>query len=352
VAPRVSVALPCFNAGATLPAALGSLLDQTLDDFEIVAVDDGSTDRTFDVLRAFAARDARLRPIRLPHQGVALAMNAAVAACRAPFIARMDADDLCPPGRLAAQASLLAAAPGLDLVTGRVRFGGDAAACAGYALHVDWLNSLATAEAIGMNRFVESPLANPSVMFRRAAFERFGGARPNTGPLPFPEDYEMWLRWLGAGARVGKTTEEVLVWNDPPGRLSRTAAAYGPQAFARCKAGYLWDWLQANNPRHPEVLAWGAGRESRKRLVPLLALGLRVAGYVDIDRRKIGQVVHGVRVLPREAVPPHSPAVSVASATPAPFVLVNVGSRGAREDILQWLHARGYAPGVGCMAMG
>ncbi len=375
--PAVSVCLPCRNAASSLPAALESLLAQTLPDFEIIAVDDGSDDATWEVLCAFAGRDARpqresrIRPFRLPHQGVALAWNAAVALARAPFIARMDADDLCLPERLALQAALLHAEPDLDLVSGLVRFGGDRETRLGYALHVDWLNSLLTHQDISLGRFVDSPLANPSVMFRREAWERYGPARANTGAsgcAPFPEDYEQWLRWLSLGARMGKVQAPVIVWNDPPTRLSRTQDEYGAQAFARIKAGYLWDWLQGRNPQHPRVWAWGAGRESRKRLEPLCALGLVIENYVDIDPRKVGQRVHGVPVLGREAVPPcpsaaaaHTASVHTASdqTTPvhtapdaAPFILVNVGSRGAREEILQWLAARGYAAGEGCVAMG
>ena len=195
---------------------------------------------------------------------------------------------------------------------------------------------------------MDSPIANPSVMFRRELFERLGGARPNTGAAtgasPFPEDYEQWLRWLERGVRMGKVAEEILVWNDPPQRLSRTAAEYSVEAFARIKAQYLWRWLIRHNPGHPRVWVWGAGRVSRQKLAPLLDMGLEIEAYVDIDANKIGQSIHGIPVLPREAIPPYSPS--------APFILANVASRGAREEITAWLEALGYEMGEGALAVG
>ncbi|MDO9633371.1 MAG: glycosyltransferase [Humidesulfovibrio sp.] len=363
VSPKVSIGLPCHNAAATLPATLDSLLAQTLTDFEIIAVDDGSDDGgsdnpTWDVLCAYARQDSRIRLIRQPHLGVALAWNAAMEASRAPYIARMDADDLCLPRRLEAQVALLDADPTLGLVSGLVRFGGDRTKRQGYAVHVDWLNTLRTPEAISANRFVDSPIANPSVMFRRELFERLGGARPNTsamignaaGASPFPEDYEMWLRWLERGVRMGKVAEEVLVWNDPPTRLTRTAEEYSVEAFARIKAQYLWRWLARHNVGHPRVWVWGAGRVSRQKLAPLLDMGLAIEAFIDIDARKIGQTIHGIPVLPRMAIPPSS---SSDPGTPfAPFILANVASRGAREEITAWLESLGYQMGVGAVAVG
>jgi glycosyltransferase involved in cell wall biosynthesis len=343
---RAGVLLPCYNAAATLPATLASLLGQTMPDFEVLAVDDGSADATYAVLADFAARDPRIRPIRLPrNQGIVAALGAGIAAARAPYLARMDADDLCLPERLAVQCAMLDADPGLDLVSGRVRFGGDRKTGAGYAHYVDWLNSLATHEDIWLGRFVESPLAHPSVMYRRSSYERLGGYRAGD----FPEDYELWLRWLAQGARMAKAAEEVVVWNDPPGRLSRTAPEYGVDAFSRMKAGYLVDWLRQANPRHPEVWLWGAGRTTRLRLRPAQELGLKIAAYVDIDPRKVGQRI-GPRhasapVLGREAVPP-------ASSPAAPFILSAVSRRGARDEIAATLAGLGYREGENWMAVG
>jgi len=329
--PLVSVLLPACNAASTLPAALDSLLAQTLADFEVVAVDDGSTDGTAAVLAEYARRDPRVRVLAAPHAGIAPALNTALAAARGRFLARMDADDLARPERLARQAAALEAEPGLGLVACRVEYGGCRRSCAGYARYVDWTNTLLTPEAISLHRFVESPLAHPSVMFRPEVAQEHGGYRSG----PFPEDYELWLRWLEAGVRMRKLPETLLVWADPPGRLSRVDGRYSPAAFYATKAGYLARWLARHNPRHPEVVVAGAGRTTRRRMELLTAHGVRIAAYLDVDPRKVGRLVHGRPVLHRGEVPGPREC----------FVLSAVGSHGAREDIAAFLEARGFVLG-------
>ena len=220
----------------------------------------------------------------------------------------------------------------MGLVACRVEFGGNREAQAGYAAYVDWTNSLLEPEAIALNRFVESPLAHPSVMFRRELVDRFGGYRQGA----FPEDYELWLRWLDAGVRMAKLPEVLLTWSDPPGRLSRTDGRYSVRAFYECKLEYLARWLAANNPRHPEVIVWGAGRETRKRAELLVRHGIRIVAYVDIDPRKLGQTIHGRPVLREDDLP----------APGRGFVVSCVGSRGARDDIRGRLSGRGDVEGV------
>lgn len=329
----ISVILPVYNAAASLPAALDSLFAQTLADFEIVAVNDGSDDggATAAVLDQAARRDARVRRLEVPHGGIAAALNAGLAAARGELIARMDADDLCHPRRLEAQAAFLRDHPAVGLVSCRVAFGGDATAARGYLAHVAWANGVMTPEAIRLAAFRESPLPHPSVLFRADLPGRFGGYRQGD----FPEDYELWLRWLEAGVRMAKLPETLLIWNDPPTRLSRTDPRYAAAAFHRIKAGYLARYLARANPRHPEILVAGAGRITRGRAAHLLEHGVRIAAWLDIDPRKVNKVVGGRPVLPLEQVP--SPESC--------FVVPYVASRGATASLSTFLESRGFVLG-------
>src|SRR5579871_2870885 len=101
--PAVSVLLPVYNGERFLAAAVRSVLEQTFSDFELIAIDDGSTDGSRAILEDFARRDARVRVISRPNSGIVGALNDALAQARGEFAARMDADDLCLSGRFAAQ---------------------------------------------------------------------------------------------------------------------------------------------------------------------------------------------------------------------------------------------------------
>src|SRR5206468_6439122 len=192
IAPKVSVVMPVRNAAGMLPIVLDSVTCQTLPDWELVAVDDGSKDKTAGILASAARADPRIRVLSQAALGIAEALQRGCAAARGEFIARLDADDWSPRERLLRQLEFFERHPQLGVVSCRVRHGGDKTAQAGYAAHVAWINSLLTPEDIALRRFVESPLAHPSVTFRRVLLQEYGGY--DSGD--FPEDHELWLRWM------------------------------------------------------------------------------------------------------------------------------------------------------------
>lgn len=320
--------MPVRNGAATVARAVESVRAQTLTDWELVIVDDGSTDATDQVLARFT--DGRIRTLRRPARGIVAALNEGVAAARAPLVARMDADDECHPERLARQVAALEADPALGLIGCRTGFGGDVASAGGYSRFVEWQNALTDARDLARERFVESPFAHPSVMFRRELVDRHGGYRDGD----FPEDYELWLRWWDEGVVMSKLPEALLTWNDPPTRLSRTDPRYDPEAFYRVKAAYLARHL-SRTIANRRVLVWGAGRPTRRRARYLTEHGATLAAWIDVDPAKQGRELYGLPVLSPGQVPPPADA----------FVLGYVATWGARAHIRSELAARGYREG-------
>jgi glycosyltransferase involved in cell wall biosynthesis len=315
-----------------------SICDQSFAEWELLVIDDGSADRSLSIAHEFAAADPRVRVLAQPHTGIVAALNAGLAAARGEFVARMDADDVSHPARLAEQVAAMGptSKPAFGVVGCLVEFGGTRATSEGYAQHVDWINSLVTPEDIARQRFVESPFAHPSVMFRRELVAQLGAYRAGE----FPEDYELWLRWLDAGVRMAKVPRVLLTWCDSPGRLSRTDRRYEPEAFFRLKAPWIAREvirLAGTGIRRREVWIWGAGRPTRKRAALLEPHGVTIAGYVDVDAKKLTPALGGtgVPVISAAALPPPGTAI----------VLGYVSSRGARDFIRGELQARGYGEG-------
>jgi glycosyltransferase involved in cell wall biosynthesis len=171
--PRIDILIPAFNAAPTIADALGSMQCQSIADLRILVVDDGSTDRTAEILAALAAADPRIEVIRQPNGGVVEALNVGLARCGAEFVARHDADDLAVPDRLALQLAYLDAHP-------------DCLAVSGAARHIDaqgrFLGTVARLEPPDRADpawipAMEPYLMHPFLMARRAALQKAGGYR-------------------------------------------------------------------------------------------------------------------------------------------------------------------------------
>jgi hypothetical protein len=186
-----------------------------------------------------------------------------------------------------------------------------------------WINALTTPDDIERELFVECPLAHPTLLLRRAAVEAVGGWR-DPG---WPEDYDLVLRLWVARWRLGKVDEVLLDWRESPDRLSRRDPRYGEDAFRRCKVHYLGHRLGGR-----AVVVWGAGPVGKAFARALQAAGHRVAAFVELDPRKIGQEIHGAPVVAPAALTDFVGCYAVAA----------VGTPGARADIRRMLTRAGW----------
>lgn len=328
--------MPVFNAEETISEAIESILVQSLESFDFIIVDDGSADNSFPIIRSYADSDSRIRMYQISHSGIVEALNFGVDKATASYIARMDADDISLPQRLQKQTSYLDQHPKTGVVSCLVQsFGSTERGGKGYKRHIDWLNSLTDPDTIKINRFIESPVAHPSVMFRRELIQKYGGYKKGQ----FPEDYELWLRWLERGVLIDKIPELLLKWRDEDNRLSRTDTRYSFEAFYRIKAEYLARWLQLHNPHHPDIIVWGAGRTSRKRADMLVDYGINITHYIDIDPNKIGHTVHGRPVLDPMEIPPPEDC----------FIVSYVARWNANRWIQEHLEKHGFTIGINAL---
>ncbi|RMF48329.1 MAG: glycosyltransferase [Deltaproteobacteria bacterium] len=187
--PRVSVLMPCFNARPWLEEAVASVLGQSFDDFELLVVDDGSTDGSQDVVESFS--DPRVRLIRHPKNlGIVAALNNGLEACKGDYVARMDADDICLPHRLARQVAFMDAHHEVVACgSWQESFGNGSARV--------WKSPQGHGEILSTLVF-ESCLYHPTMMIRRNVFSDQGIRYDER--YRHAEDYELWSRLHDAGA--------------------------------------------------------------------------------------------------------------------------------------------------------
>jgi GT2 family glycosyltransferase len=303
------------------------MLRQTVRDLALVAVDDGSTDATREVLSRLAERDARVRVVAgaPAGEGIARALNRGLAACDAEVVARMDADDLAHPRRLERQLAALAAAPALWAVGSQVRAFPRAALRGGMRRYVAWVNELGSPDLVRRDLLVEAPLVHPAAALRRAALERLGGWRDGA----FPEDYDLWLRASEAGAALSNVPEPLLLWRESADRATRRDPRYALSRHVALKCAHL---ARTALSGRREVALWGAGRTGKAFADALAAVGIAVALFLEVDRNKVGRSVRGAPVLSYEEA-------ERARGLP---LLVAVGAPGARPLIRAELSRRGF----------
>ncbi|MFM7054949.1 MAG: glycosyltransferase [Bacteroidota bacterium] len=326
--PQVSFLIPFYNPGNRILDCIESVLSQSGPEFEVVLVDNGSNDGAYDLVASKYRIHHRIRLAHEPNIGIAHALNTGLKWCSGQYIARMDADDICLPGRMEKQAAYLDANPSVGLVAGMVRHQGDESN-EGMAYYVEQINKLIKPEDIRNFRFIDSPFAHPSVMFRRELVELYGGYSTDA----VPEDYELWLRWMDAGVIMEKINEEVICWNDFTTRLSRNHPNYSRESFESARIPFLQRWLRMNVRPDKPIFIWGGGKFSRQKAKMLEQAGTRIHGFIDVVDKSVVDdkpVIHYTRIPPPGSI----------------FILSSVSNRGKYQEIREHLLANGHVEAV------
>jgi len=315
--PLVSVVLPVRNGGKFLDQAVASILSQTFENLELVLVDDHSTDAA---VSALDKGDLRLKIFRSQDHGVVKAFNTGYKLCQGDFIARMDADDISLPERLQCQLDYLDRHPSVDIAGSCVEIFSKRGIQGGLERYQTWLNSVREPQQVRNQIFIESPLPNPGVMFRRAALQQLRGYR-NKG---WPEDYDLFLRADAANIRMGKPKPVLLRWREHDDRLTHTDSIYTREQFMRAKTHFL----VRHRLKGQSVIIWGAGPTGRLMYDLIIAEDGKVEGFIEVHPRRIGGQKRGLPVWPVDKI----------EALGTAMLLIAVGAAGAREEIAAFLH--------------
>jgi glycosyltransferase involved in cell wall biosynthesis len=322
----VSVLLPYRDAAGTIAEALAGVLAEDVVS-EVVAIDDGSRDDGFS--RVESLQDARIVHVRTEGVGVAGALREGLRQARGEIIARMDADDVSRPGRIAASVAALARDPSIAVVATRVELTGEVTD--GMRAYVAWQNSIVTRDEHARAMFVESPVCHPATTIRRSALDAVGGFRD----APWAEDWDLWLRLDAAGFGFVKIPEPMLAWHQHGRNVTRRDPRCSIERLREARATYLAPRLAAM--KRP-IAMWGAGPTGKRLARELERHGVVTSRFIDIDPRKIGHVRRGVPVVDHRHVDREH------------TIVVAVGVRGARDLVRAELLERGFVEGTDFIA--
>ncbi len=285
----ISILIPFKNTAPFLTECLNSIVAQTYKHWEVLAVDDWSTDESRSIVAAYAQKDPRIKVYTNMGKGIIAALRTAYSYSTGELITRMDSDDIMEPHKLELLAKSLIANGKGHLAVGQVRYFSDQGISNGYARYEAWLNGLTRLGTNYSEIYKECVIPSPCWMSYREDLEACGAFFHDR----YPEDYDLSFRFYAKRLQCIPCQEVVHLWRDYDTRTSRTSEHYAQNYFLDIKLHYF---LQLNfDPGRP-LAVWGAGNKGKTISKALTEKGVPFYWLCD-NPNKIGKKIYGSTLL-------------------------------------------------------
>ena len=325
--------MPVKNAGLYLEDCLRSIVDQTYDNFELLAVDDHSADDSFEILSAFSKRYPYIIINQNKGSGIIDALNQGYADSSGELITRMDADDIMDKDKIFYLSHKLIKQGIGNLALGKVSYFSSEELGDGYKKYAKWLNDLTDLGSNFTDRYKECVIPSTAWMAYREDFNQCGGFDSQM----YPEDYDLCFRFYGLGIRPIPSEKVVHYWRDHPTRSSRTMKQYSDNSFLKLKMHYFF--LQESLDNRDLVL-WGAGKKG-KRIALQINERRQKFDWLTNNSKKIGHEIHSNVLLNEANFELRSNQVH----------LVAVANENEQMDIMNKLERTGFEKGRSYFAL-
>jgi glycosyltransferase involved in cell wall biosynthesis len=318
----ISILQPVYNAAPFLPECLDSILAQTEENWELLAIDDFSTDESWNILQAYAAKDKRIKVFQNTEKGIISALRLAFSESSGNLITRMDADDRMPPEKLNLfQKTLLKQGTGY-VATGLVEYFSESELGDGYRRYANWLNKLALEGRWLDEIYRECVIPSPCWMLHRKDLIACGAFDPNL----YPEDYDLVFRFFKENLQPVCVPFILHHWRDHSSRASRNDPHYDDNHFFELKIKYFLEL--EHQPDRPLVL-WGAGKKGKKLAKLLLEREINFLWVCD-NTQKWGLDIYGQKMQSYKIVPKlANPQLILAVSAPD-------GQRQIQDQLKKW----------------
>ncbi|MFH6604063.1 glycosyltransferase family 2 protein [Maribacter algicola] len=283
--PLVSILIPFKNTAQYLPECIASILDQTYTHWEILAVNDHSTDKSLEILQEYAKNDKRIKIFGNDGSGIICALRKAYKESNGNLITRMDSDDIMTSNKLEVMVDSLAKAGKGHLAVGQVKYFSHRGISDGYDRYEKWLNRLTEKGENYSEIYKECVIPSPCWMAFRDDFDTSGAFIPDS----YPEDYDLTFRFYENGLKCIPCNQVLHLWRDYDTRTSRTSEHYAQNYFLEIKLRYF---LKLEYDKTRPLTIWGAGNKGKEIAKGLLDRDIDFYWLCD-NPKKIGKKIYG-----------------------------------------------------------
>jgi glycosyltransferase involved in cell wall biosynthesis len=324
----VSILMPFRDTAAYLPECLDSIRNQGYEFWELIAVDDHSSDESRHILEEYALKDARIRIASNDGAGIIPALRKSYSLSKGQVITRMDSDDRMSVDRLEEMVGQLRDCGAGHIALGQVRYFSDRGISDGYARYERWLNRLIAKGTNFSEIYKECVIPSPCWMVFREDLEASGAFFPNR----YPEDYDLCFRFYEAGLKCISTPKLLHYWRDYDQRTSRTSEHYAQNYFLEIK---LYYFLKLDRDASRALVIWGAGSKG-KTISKMLKDQEQAFHWLCDNPKKIGKRIYGVSLEHYTLLGQLEDSQSI----------VTVANSEAQKEIRDYLDSNGQQEGI------
>ena len=318
---KISILCPVKNEEAFLASCLNSVLEQTFEDWELILIDDHSTDRSAFIMSDYVKKDECFQLFENKGTGIIEALNTAYQKATGTFITRMDADDCMHPEKLQIMHDQLVQSGKGHIATSLVSYFADRGVGDGYKNYEQWLNQLTREGKNFDDIYKECVIPSPSWMMYKEDLEKINAF----DDLVYPEDYHLVFKMYEAGMKVIPSDKVLHYWRDHPDRASRNDPHYQDNTFLPLKVKYF---LKLDYDNRSNLVLWGAGSKGKKMAQWLQEYEVPFQWVCD-NPKKWGHDIYGVKMQSPKEISFDSPTQ----------VIVAVARAEDQQEIRNSLHS-------------
>ena len=285
----ISIVMPVKNTAIFLVECLESIVNQSETNWELIAVNDHSTDKSLAILEDYASKDQRIKVYNNIGNGIIEALRLAYLKSKGDFVTRMDSDDIMSLDKLDVMKTNLQNSGSGHIALGLVKYFSEKELGSGFKNYETWLNELISKGTNFEGIYKECVIPSPCWMVNREDFESCGTFRPND----YPEDYDLAFRFYSFGLKPIPCNKVLHFWRDYSTRTSRTHIHYADNTFLEIKARYF---LELEYEASKNLVVWGAGAKGKRIAKILIEKGIEFYWICD-NPKKIGKHIYDQKML-------------------------------------------------------